>query len=282
MLPALVGGSSGSAPLWQSLLITAAKVSALVAFTGVVGVRVIPRLLDYVADTRSRELFTLTVLVMALAIAVGAAQLFGVSMALGAFLAGMVVGQSDFSSRAAAEALPMRDAFAVLFFVSVGMLFDPAPLWAAPGLVAATLAVILIGKPLAALSIVHVLGYPLRTALAVSVALAQIGEFSFILAALALKLKIVPADAYNVLVAAAIISISLNPLLYRTIDVLERHAKRWPALGRLLAGRKRAVADGVHEPEEPAAGESHAVVVGYGPVVGRSCGCCKRTRLCRR
>ena len=146
--------------------------------TLVVGGRVIPWLLERVAATRSRELFTLTVLVLALGIAVGSAKLFGVSMALGAFLAGMVVGRSEFSLRAATEALPMRDAFAVLFFVSVGMLFDPRHLLESPGLVAATLGVILVGKPLAALCIVWLLRHPPRVGLAVAVALAQIGEFS--------------------------------------------------------------------------------------------------------
>src|SRR5262249_58565481 len=158
------------------------KIGVLIAFTFLVGGRVIPWLLDRVAATRSRELFTLTVLVVALGIAVGSAKLFGVSMALGAFLAGMVVGRSEFSLRAATEALPMRDAFAVLFFVSVGILFNPRHLIESPGLVAAALAVVLLGKPLAALGIVLLLKYPLRVAISVAVALAQIGEFSFILA----------------------------------------------------------------------------------------------------
>jgi CPA2 family monovalent cation:H+ antiporter-2 len=266
LLPVLFRGekAEGSAALaigWSVL-----KIGLLVGFVFLVGGRAIPWLLSQVAATRSRELFTLTVLVVALGIAVGAAQLFGVSMALGAFLAGMVVGQSDFSSRAAAEALPMRHAFAVLFFVSVGMLFDPSPLWISPALVAATLGVILIGKPMAALAIVLVLGYPLRVALAVSVALAQIGEFSFILAALGLKLEVLPEDAYDILVAAAIISISLNPLLYRLIDVFDRQAKRWPVLERLLAGRMRAVNSTYGTAAESAADSSRAVVVGYGPV----------------
>jgi CPA2 family monovalent cation:H+ antiporter-2 len=225
---------------------------------------VIPWLLARIAATRSRELFTLTVLVVALGIAVGAARVFGVSMALGAFLAGMVVGRSEFSSRAAGEALPMRDAFAVLFFVSVGMLFDPSILWTAPWLIAATLAVILIGKPLAALAIVLVLGYPLRIALAIAIALAQIGEFSFILAELARDYNILPAEGFNSLVAASIISISINPLLYRLIGLGERHAKRWPALERWLAGRGQPLPE--HVARRSATVLSHAIVVGYGPV----------------
>src|SRR5439155_26770897 len=153
LLPALVGGrpaALGHVPL--ALGLAALKITALVVFTLLVGGRFIPWLLEHMAATRSRELFTLTVLVLALGIAVGSATLFGVSMALGAFLAGMVVGRSDFSVRAATEALPMRDAFAVLFFVSVGMLFDPAALLKAPGLAAATLAVVLVGTPLGALA----------------------------------------------------------------------------------------------------------------------------------
>ena len=164
---------------------------------------------------------------MALGIAVGSAKLFGVSMALGAFLAGMVVGRSEFSLRAATEALPMRDAFAVLFFVSVGMLFDPRYLLESPGLVAATLAVILLGKPLAALAIVLLLGYPLRVALSVAVALAQIGEFSFILATAGRSLGVLDDAATNTLIAAAIISITLNPILYRLVDPLESVLERF-------------------------------------------------------
>jgi CPA2 family monovalent cation:H+ antiporter-2 len=217
------------------------------------------------ATTGSRELFTLAVLVVALGIAVGAAKIFGVSMALGAFLAGMVVRQSDFSLRAASEALPMRDAFAVLFFVSVGMLFDPHSLWATPGLVAATLGIILVGKPLAALAIVLLLRYPFRTALAVAVALAQIGEFSFILAALGRQLEILPETLSNALVAAAIVSISLNPLFFRTIDRLEAAAKRHPGLWRRLNGRARAGEPAGESIGAPAA-RYRAIVVGFGPI----------------
>src|SRR5580704_14865463 len=192
--------------------------------------------------TRSRELFTLTVLVLALGIALAAAKLFGASMALGAFLAGMVVGQSDFSLRAASEALPLRDAFAVLFFVSVGMLFQPSYLLEAPGLIAATLSLILILKPLVALGIVLGLGYPLRCALSVSVALGQIGEFSFILAELGRELGILEESATNTLVVASIVSISVNPLLYRLVDKLDDRAKTRPRLAKWLGGRRGAAA----------------------------------------
>ena len=166
-----------------------------------------PVLLDRVAATRSRELFTLTVLVVALGIAVAASLLFDVSVALGAFLAGMVVGRSEFSHRAASEALPMRDAFAVLFFVSVGMLLDPRAIFEAPGLLLGTLGVVLVGKPLVAAVIVRLLGYPFRVGLSVALALAQIGEFSFILSSLGKDLGVLSVTATNTLVAASIMRI---------------------------------------------------------------------------
>jgi CPA2 family monovalent cation:H+ antiporter-2 len=266
LLPVVVrpGAADAGGVAW-ALAWAVAKIAALVIFVFLVGGRVIPWLLNQVAATRSRELFTLSVLVIALGIAVGAARLFGVSMALGAFLAGMVVGQSEFSSRAASEALPMRDAFAVLFFVSVGMLFNPAFLLTAPVLVTMTLAIILLGKPLAALAIVLVLGYPVRTALAVAVALAQVGEFSFILATLGRQLNVLPANANHAIVAAAIVSISLNPILYRLIDSLESYAKGSPRLWRLLHGRYRtAVPTGDAATDGTPSGE--VIVVGYGPV----------------
>jgi CPA2 family monovalent cation:H+ antiporter-2 len=189
------------------------KIAALVAFMLFVGRRAVPALLAYVGKTRSRELFTLTVLVIALGIAVGSAKLFGASMALGAFLAGLVVGQSEFSSRAASEAVPMRDAFAVLFFVAVGMLFDPSELLSNLGLTLATLAVILIGKPIAAILVIVALRRPVKTTITVAIALAQIGEFSFLLATLGRQLDVLPAHATQALVAAAIVSITLNPFL---------------------------------------------------------------------
>ncbi len=265
LLPALFGGNETTSPLWMVLLVTAVKVTALVAFTAIVGTRVIPRVLGHVAQTRSRELFTLTVLVVALGIAVGSALVFGVSMALGAFLAGMVVGRSEFSLRAASDALPMRDAFAVLFFVSVGMLLDPGYLLVAPGLIAATLAVVLLGKPLIALLTVRVLGYPFRTALTIAIALGQIGEFSFILSTLGRELAILPAAATNTLVAASIVSIVLNPLLYRAIEPADRWVAARPTLARLLNPRIEEPG-ATAAPSRPAASPRHrAVVIGYGP-----------------
>lgn len=264
LIPVLFGTGSGAGDVAIALVWSVLKIGLLVAFVIFAGRRLIPWLLARVAETRSRELFTLTVLVLALGIAIGAAMLFGVSMALGAFLAGMVVGRSDFSSRAASEALPMRDAFAVLFFVSVGMLFNPAFLVEAPWLVAVTLAIILIGKPLAALIIVLLLRYPFRVGLAVAVALAQIGEFSFILATLAQKQDILPEQATSALIAASIVSISINPILYRLTDAMEACAKRYPRLWSWLNVPPRIESPGLLS-DEPAR-NGQAIVVGYGPV----------------
>ena len=184
LLPTLFVGSPAPGEIARNVGLTLLKVGGLVVFAAVVGRRAIPALLDRVAATRSRELFTLTVLVIALGIAIGAATLFGVSMALGAFLAGLVVARSDYSLRAATDALPMRDAFAVLFFVSIGMLLNPRQLLEEPGLVLAALGVVLLAKPLAAALMLLAMRYPLRTMLTVAVSLGQIGEFSFILTAL--------------------------------------------------------------------------------------------------
>jgi CPA2 family monovalent cation:H+ antiporter-2 len=258
MLPAVAGGGPATpGGIALAVAVAVAKMLALVVLTVVGGGRVIPWVMERVAATRSRELFTLAVLVMALGIAVGSARVFGVSMALGAFLAGMVVGRSEFGLRAASDALPMRDAFAVLFFVSVGMLFDPFAAVRSPVAIALALAIVLIAKPVAALVIVLGLGYPSRVALPVAVALAQIGEFSFILAAVGGQLGVMPADAVNTLVATAIVSITLNPLLYRSLHIWQRWlAQRWPS----------AVEPGEESPVDGLASAQRAIVVGYGPV----------------
>jgi CPA2 family monovalent cation:H+ antiporter-2 len=266
LLPALFENGTTGTTLWLALATTAVKVTALVAFAAVVGTRIIPRVLDYVANTRSRELFTLTVLVVALGIAVGSALIFSVSMALGAFLAGMVVGRSDYSLRAASEALPMRDAFAVLFFVSVGMLLDPRSLIASPGLITGALAVVLLGKPLVALLIVWAMRYPFRVALTVGIALAQIGEFSFILATIGSELGLLTTAATNALVATSIVSIVINPLLYRTIGFLEREIAERPGLRKILNRPPTIPSDLATSPLERSIDPSHrAVVIGYGP-----------------
>jgi CPA2 family monovalent cation:H+ antiporter-2 len=265
LLPALFGPPT-SLSLWAELGLTALKVIALIAFTALVGTRVIPKVLDHIAQTRSRELFTLAVLVIALGIAVSSALVFSVSMALGAFLAGMVVGRSDYSLRAASEALPMRDAFAVLFFVSVGMLLDPGALLTNPLLVMGALAIVLVGKPAVALLFVWLMRYPFRTALTAGISLAQIGEFSFILASVGRSLAVLPAEATNVLVATAIASIVLNPLAYRAIGPIERWAAARPRLWRIVNRAPDVPADLAGTPVERASDPAHrAVVIGFGP-----------------
>ena len=257
---------------WATIGIAILKLVALVAIVLLAGSRVVPWILKQVARLRSRELFTLTVLVMSIAIAVGSASLFGASVALGAFLAGMVVAQSPASHQAAADALPLRDAFSVLFFVSVGMLFDPEFLIEQPLMVAGALGIVLIAKPLAALAIVALLGYPARTALTVALGLAQIGEFSFILGHVAHNHGLIPGEGQQVLIAAAMVSITLNPVLFGSIDRIERALQKRPVLWKLLNARSArrigAINAEAHasitspaEPDKPM-----AVIVGYGPV----------------
>jgi CPA2 family monovalent cation:H+ antiporter-2 len=268
-LPAAVGG------FWATLGIAMLKLVVMSVIVLVAGAKVVPWMLVKVARLRSRELFTLTVLVFSVAVAAAAYFVFGASMALGAFLAGMVVAQSPVSHQAAADALPLRDAFAVLFFVSVGMLFDPSFLIEKPLMVLAALGIILIAKPLAALFIVAVLGHSVRTALTVALGLAQIGEFSFILSELARQNGLMPVEGHNVLVAAAIISITINPMLFRSLPKIEDWLRRKPKLWNLLNGRAERHAANRGKLEE---GPGHsqedqekglAIVVGYGPV-GRS------------
>jgi len=214
LLPGLANRAGGS-ELALGLGLTVVKIIVMILLVYVGGKRLIPWILARADGAGSGEIYTLTILVLALGVAVGSAKVFGVSMALGAFLAGMVVGQTDHGARAAAQAMPMRDAFSVLFFVSIGMLLDPHILVEAPVLVLGVLAVILAAKPLAALFILALLGQPLAIGLRVAAALAQIGEFSFMLTGLGRELGLLDAQASSILVAASIISITLNPLLYR-------------------------------------------------------------------
>ena len=260
MMPAVFARGADDAGVAVSLALAMVKVAVLTALILVGGKRIVPWLLTRIAATRSRELFTLTVLALALGISVASAQLFGVSMALGAFLAGLVVGRSEFSVRAASEALPMRDAFAVLFFVSVGMLLDPGYVMNAPLLILSALGVVLIGKPLVALALVLLWGYPAGVGLRIAVALAQIGEFSFIVAALGSQLGLVTDDVRNTLIATAIVSIAVNPLLYRAVAPLER----WIPQRRSAGGRSQAetAPAGPHD-RDP---RHRAVVIGFGPV----------------
>ena len=274
VIPVLAGAAGPdhagiSRGLAASLGVAMLKLAALVALVAFAGSRVVPRMLELAARLRSRELFTLTVLAIAVTIATGSALFFGASMALGAFLAGMVVGQSPVSQQAAADALPLRDAFAVLFFVSVGMLFDPGFVVREPALVLAALAVVLVGKPLVALGVVAALGYPPRTGLVAALGLAQVGEFSFILGGLALAHGLLPEAGYSVIVACAIVSISINPFLFGWLEPLEAATRRQPWLGRLLGARAERRRERVNAGAALAVqGRTGplAVLVGYGPV----------------
>ena len=256
LLPTLAQSSPTPATVALGAGFALAKVAALGAVAIPLGRYVVPRLLDRVAATRSRELFTLAILVLALGIAVAAAILFGVSIALGAFVAGLVVGRSDYSLRATGDALPMRDAFAVLFFVSVGMLVNPLELPSHIGLLLIGLAVVVFVKPLVAMITLLALRHSPRVAVSVPAALAQIGEFSFILVTLGGRLQLVPAGATNVAAAIAILSIILNPIGARLVPRAERWVARWTS--RSAAGDSEPQSSSLQA-------EDRAVVVGYGP-----------------
>ncbi|MCW5257934.1 Kef family K(+) transporter [Verminephrobacter aporrectodeae subsp. tuberculatae] len=242
----LKGGSDAplnAAQLWQTLGWTLLQVGGFVALMLLVGRRLFPWMLWQVARTGSRELFTLCVVAAAVGIAFGSAALFGVSFALGAFFAGMVMRESEFSHRAAQQSLPLRDAFAVLFFVSVGMLFNPAVLWERPLQVLAVLAIIMLGKTLAAAALVLALRYRLNTALTVSASLAQIGEFSFILVSLGSSLGLLPPEGASLVLAGALISMALNPLLFHAIAPLEEWLRTHCVLARRLEQRNDPLAE---------------------------------------
>lgn len=269
LLPAIyaplhTGGGGGGAGVLGVVALALGKVALLATIVLTVGSRFIPWLLVRVARVESRELFTLAVLAVALGIALAAALAADVSVALGAFLAGMVVAQSDLSHRAAADALPLRDAFAVLFFVSVGMLFDPLFLVARPGLVLAALGVVVIAKPLTALALVLWLGHPVRTAVTAAVGLAQVGEFSFILARLGRSLGIFPEEGQSLVLAVALLSIAINPFLFRSLDRFERILRGWTWLDRHLARRRGPVSDRPAADSERPTG--HAILCGHGRV----------------
>jgi len=268
LLPALApvlkaGATLSLFALALPIAITLGKVAAFVAIMLIVGKRVIPWILHYVAHTGSRELFRLSVLAIALGVAFGAAMLFDVSFALGAFFAGMMLSESELSQRAASETLPLRDAFAVLFFVSVGMLVDPTIVLREPIPVLVTVLIIVVGKSLAAFLIVRLFGHPTSTALTIAASLAQIGEFSFILAGLGIELALLPERGRDLILAGAILSILLNPLLFAALDY-------W-----LAKAEARSAADAAG-PEETAAREGvpptrltdHVVLVGHGRVGG--------------
>jgi len=250
--------------------LTFAKVVAFVAFMLIVGRRVIPWLLHLIAHSGSRELFRLAVLAIALGVAFGAAKLFGVSLALGAFFAGMILAESPLSHQAAQESLPLRDAFAVLFFVSVGMLFDPMSLVREPFPVLATLFIIVIGKSVAAFLIVLAFRHPVSTALTISASLAQIGEFSFILAELGVKLDLLPGRGRDLILAGAILSILLNPLVFwglgRMGPYLEVRLGRAPPVPAEAVAAAAPAATPLAGPVDPTSKSGHVVLVGYGRV----------------
>ncbi|MFG1479214.1 cation:proton antiporter [Xanthobacter sp. V4C-4] len=273
----------GPMDVWTSIAVTLAKVVAFVAFMLVIGRRVIPFLMHWVAHIGSRELFRLAVLAIALGVAFGSAKLFGVSFALGAFFAGMVLSESPLSHRAAEETLPLRDAFAVLFFVSVGMLVDPSILITSPLPLLATLAVVLVGKSAAAYLLVRMFGYAKFTALTISASLAQIGEFSFILVALGVSLGLLPKAGSDLILATAILSILANPFFFLILDrfrtrkmgqEMVKATTKAAARGKAPEPAAEAPADAPPtermqaepEPLERTTLEHHTILVGYGRV----------------
>lgn len=263
--------STAGSPL-LTILLTLGKVGLFVVAMLILGKKVIPRILGNVARTGIRELFTLGVLALALGIAFGSAALFGVSPALGAFFAGVVIAESDLSHQAGAETLPLQEVFAVLFFVSVGMLFDPNILVAEPLMVLATLFTIMIGKSLASAAIVLLFGYPINTALMISASLAQIGEFSFILVALGIHLGLVPQEALSIIVASAIFSIGINPVIFSTIEPIDRWLRRRSRILEMLE-RKARIEEVVGRKDGLLDLKDHVVMIGYGRVgetVGRA------------
>lgn len=270
LLPALAPSLGGKAAATDrsttmTILITLAQVGGFVAFMLVVGRRLFPWILWQVTKTGSRELFTLCVVAAAVSIAYGSAALFGVSFALGAFFAGMVMRESEFSARAAEQTLPLQDAFAVLFFVSVGMLFDPMVLVEEPLHVLATVAVIVFGKTLAAAMLVLALGYPARTALVVAASLAQVGEFSFILAGLGMALDLLPKEGNSLILAGALISIALNPVVFGTVQPLLQWLQRHPKLAARLELASNPLAE-LPMSTEAKYLANQVVIVGWGRV----------------
>jgi CPA2 family monovalent cation:H+ antiporter-2 len=274
LLPALAGTLGGteqaataasSQSLGTALALTVGRVALFIALMLLVGRRLFPWLLWQVAGTGSRELFTLAVIAAGIGIAYGAAYFFGVSFALGAFFAGMIMRESALSQRAAEESLPLRDAFSVLFFVSVGMLFDPGVLLRQPLRVLAVLGIVLVGKSLAAFAIVLVFRYPLNTALTVSASLAQIGEFSFILATLGVALGLMPPAGQSLIVAGALISIAINPLVFHAIEPVQRWIRARSTRARDAERREDPLA-GLPAEVTPESLTNHVTLVGYGRV----------------
>ena len=271
LLPAIANIFSASASLmpsenlWISLLITVLKIALFVAVMLIAGKKLFPKMLWHIARTGSRELFTLCVIAAAVSIAYGASKLFGVSFALGAFFAGMMMRESEFSHRAAEESLPFREAFAVLFFVSVGMLLKPEIIINSPFKVLTVIGIIIIGKSIAAALLVHFFKYSLKTSLTVSASLAQIGEFSFILAGLGVSLGLLPEEGQSLIVAGALISIALNPIVFKGASYLEQYIERHPKFkSRFIFSNDSLsqLADELHDKDMA----NHIVLIGYGRV----------------
>ncbi|EXS34235.1 cation:proton antiporter [Acinetobacter sp. 826659] len=271
LLPATAVLLGGKAPagadgnIWLTLGITLLKVIGFIAFMLIVGKRVVPIIMQFVARLGSRELFTLTVVAAAVSIAYGSYAIFGVSMALGAFFAGMVVKESDFSHRAEEETLPLREIFSILFFVSVGMLFDPHILVESPLHILAVIAIIMVGKTLAAMALVLFFRYPINTALTVGASLAQIGEFSFILATLGVSLGLLSLEAQNLILAGALFSITLNSFVFSAIEPVQRWIRERSHLARLLERSGDPLAMLPDEVDQ-AYLRDQVVIVGYGGV----------------
>lgn len=260
-------GHDSSQNIWLTLLITLLKVTGFIAFMLIVGKRLIPMIMQYVARLGSRELFTLTVVAAAVSIAYGSYAIFGVSMALGAFFAGMVVKESDFSHRAEEETLPLREIFTILFFVSVGMLFDPSIIIEQPLHILAVIAIIMLGKTLAAMALVLFFRYPLNTALTVGASLAQIGEFSFILATLGMSLGLLSNEAQNLILAGALFSITLNSFLFSAIEPVQNWIRQRSHLARLLERSNDPLAMLPDEVDQDYL-RDQVVIVGHGEVGG--------------
>ncbi|MEF9957983.1 MAG: cation:proton antiporter [Acinetobacter sp.] len=258
-------GTDTSQSIWVTIGITLLKVTGFIAFMLIIGKRLVPMILQLVARLGSRELFTLTVVAAAVSIAYGSYAVFGVSMALGAFFAGMVVKESDFSHRAEEETLPLREIFSILFFVSVGMLFDPAILLAEPLRILAVVAIIMVGKTLAAIALVLFFRYPINTALTVGASLAQIGEFSFILATLGLSLGLLTQDAQNLILAGALFSITLNSFIFSAIEPAQRWIRERSHLARLLERSGDPLAMLPDEMDQEYL-RDQVVIIGYGGV----------------
>ncbi|AOA59431.1 cation:proton antiporter [Acinetobacter larvae] len=261
-------GHDASQNVWLTLGLTLIKVGGFIAFMLIIGKRLVPMIMQFVARLGSRELFTLTVVAAAVSIAYGSYAIFGVSMALGAFFAGMVVKESDFSHRAEAETLPLREIFSILFFVSVGMLFDPRIIVEQPLHILAVIAIIMVGKTIAAMALVLFFRYPINTALTVGASLAQIGEFSFILATLGLSLGLLDLEAQNLILAGALFSISLNSFLFSAVEPVQKWIRERSHLARLLERSNDPLAMLPDEVDQDYL-RDQVVIVGHGEVGSR-------------